>query len=163
VYQEDGGRSGEHKPHSRKAALTPVISWSRGAVFHDRFEGIPQSRWEALPSNEWSLCTFSLRMRSPDRLCRYLLGAMAMGPLRNSRHEQFAQLIARGASATAAYVEAGYDAGSTNVAAVNGSRLLRTDKVASRVAELRVSQTGAARGHHPAVYADRQRRSLRPR
>ena len=61
--------------------------------------------------------------------------------LTNSRHEQFAQLVAWGASATSAYVEAGFRAKSTTVAAVNGSRLLRTDKVASRVAELRAAQT----------------------
>lgn len=63
-----------------------------------------------------------------------------MASLVNSRHEQFAQLVARGASATSAYVEAGFMAKNTNVAAANGSRLMRTDNVARRIAELRAEQ-----------------------
>ncbi len=59
-----------------------------------------------------------------------------MGPLTNSCHEQFAQLIARGASATRAYLAAGYEAKSDGVAAVNASKLLSQDKVGARVAEL---------------------------
>ena len=63
-----------------------------------------------------------------------------MGPLSNSRHEQFAQLVARGASATKAYVAAGYEAKSDQVAATNASRLKSDDKVSARVAELRAKQ-----------------------
>ena len=40
-----------------------------------------------------------------------------MPPLSNLRHEQFAQLVARGASATQAYGEAGYSTKSDQVAA----------------------------------------------
>jgi phage terminase small subunit len=71
-----------------------------------------------------------------------------MPPLSNSRHEQFAQLVARGASATRAYGEAGYRTKSDQVAAVNGSRLLGRAKVKARVAELRASQTAELMERH---------------
>ncbi len=67
-----------------------------------------------------------------------------MPPLSNTRHEQFAQLVARGASATSAYGEAGYSTKSDQVAAVNGSRLLGTAKVKARVAELRAGQNASS-------------------
>ncbi len=53
------------------------------------------------------------------------------GPLKNSRHERFAQGLARGEPASAAYVAAGY-----RPSEPNASRLTRNDKVAARVMEL---------------------------
>lgn len=58
-----------------------------------------------------------------------------MPVLGNQRHELFAQAVAKGASATAAYREAGYEA-SGHAAESNASRLLRKAEVAGRVAEL---------------------------
>ena len=54
--------------------------------------------------------------------------------LQNIRHEKFAQGIAEGKTATAAYVEAGF---SPNAAAQGAERLNRNSLVASRIAELR--------------------------
>lgn len=54
------------------------------------------------------------------------------GPLKNARHERFAQELAKGSSATAAYAAAGYEPSEQNA-----SRLTRNDKVAARVAELK--------------------------
>jgi hypothetical protein len=57
-----------------------------------------------------------------------------MPALKNVRHEKFAQIVAAGASATAAYREAGY-AGKD--ADVNGPRLMGKDATVARISELR--------------------------
>ena len=54
-----------------------------------------------------------------------------MPPLDNPRHERFAQALAKGATATEAYVAAGFKAHDGNC-----SRLRGNERVASRVAEL---------------------------
>jgi len=55
--------------------------------------------------------------------------------LKNPRHEAFAQALARGMSASAAYVEAGYKANRHNAAALAREKHIRT-----RVAELQEEQ-----------------------
>lgn len=60
--------------------------------------------------------------------------------LSNPKHEAFAQALAKGASATDAYVQAGYKV-NPKTAAEAGSRLSRNVKVEARVTEL---QTKAA-------------------
>ena len=62
--------------------------------------------------------------------------------LLNAKHELFAQRVASGESATAAYRAAYGATGAT--ADVNGSKLLRTAKVSLRVAELRKQAAGAS-------------------
>jgi phage terminase small subunit len=57
-------------------------------------------------------------------------------PLNNQRHERFAQLIAQGKSATAAYIEAGY---SETGADANASRLIGNDSVAARIQHLKAT------------------------
>jgi len=54
--------------------------------------------------------------------------------LENSKHEQFAQFVAKGVSASKAYVSVGYSQGG---AAQGAARLLRNAKVCSHVAEIR--------------------------
>ncbi len=54
-----------------------------------------------------------------------------MPVLKNARHERFAQNLAKGMSATAAYEKAGYKPNDQNAA-----RLTRNDEVRTRVAEL---------------------------
>lgn len=56
--------------------------------------------------------------------------------LRNTKHEHFAHLVAKGESAQKAYVLAGY---SEQGAAQSAARLLRDAKICSRVAELQKS------------------------
>jgi hypothetical protein len=58
-----------------------------------------------------------------------------MPALRNPRHEAFAQALARGMSASAAYVEAGYKAKRHNAAA-----LAREQHIGTRVTELQEEQ-----------------------
>ncbi len=58
-----------------------------------------------------------------------------MPVLKNPRHEAFAQALARGMSATAAYVEAGYKSNRHNAAA-----LARQKHISARVAELQEEQ-----------------------
>jgi hypothetical protein len=58
-----------------------------------------------------------------------------MPALANSRHEAFAQALARGSSATAAYVEAGYKQNRHNAAALAREKHIRT-----RVNELQEEQ-----------------------
>jgi hypothetical protein len=58
-----------------------------------------------------------------------------MAVLKNPRHEAFAQALARGMSATAAYVEGGYKANRHNAAA-----LAREEHIRTRVAELQEEQ-----------------------
>ena len=58
-----------------------------------------------------------------------------MPALKNPRHEAFAQAFARGMSASAAYVEAGYKANRHNAAALAREKHIRT-----RVAELQEEQ-----------------------
>lgn len=59
-----------------------------------------------------------------------------MGPLRNARHEHFAQLVAGGKNPPAAYVAVGYsEAG----AAQSANRLLKDALVCSRIAEMRAA------------------------
>lgn len=64
-----------------------------------------------------------------------------MPVLTNSKHELFAQEIAKGVSGREAYRTAGYTAKSDAGADVSASRLLKDAKVAARIAEL---QEGAA-------------------
>lgn len=59
--------------------------------------------------------------------------------LKNQKHELFAQAIARGETGRQAYYSAGFTA-SPGAADVGASRLLKTDKVAARVLELRSRQ-----------------------
>jgi hypothetical protein len=58
-----------------------------------------------------------------------------MAALSNPKHERFAQALAKGENATAAYKSAGYSA-KGNSAEAAASRLLSDVKVQSRVAEL---------------------------
>lgn len=54
------------------------------------------------------------------------------GPLKNARHERFAQELAKGKSQVDAYAAAGYEPKESNA-----SRLIANDKVAARVRELK--------------------------
>lgn len=54
------------------------------------------------------------------------------GPLKNARHERFAQELAKGATASAAYVSAGY-----KPCDGHASRLAGNGKVRDRIAELK--------------------------
>lgn len=63
-----------------------------------------------------------------------------MPSLENARHEAFARGIVEGKAAGAAYVAAGYKPAG---AEANASRLIRNDKVAARIAELKAE---AAKG-----------------
>jgi phage terminase small subunit len=66
-----------------------------------------------------------------------------MSTLRNTRHERFAQALAAGRTARAAYIEAGYT--STGSAAdSSASKLLRNHKVAARVDELKAEAAKAS-------------------
>lgn len=58
-----------------------------------------------------------------------------MPALTNPKHEQFAQLIAKGTSAAKAYREAGYEISDSAVDAA-ASRLLKHVKVSARIVEL---------------------------
>ena len=59
-----------------------------------------------------------------------------MAVLSNCKHEQFAQLVAKGVSASKAYVSVGY---SHAGAAQGAARLLRNARVCSHVAEIRLA------------------------
>lgn len=59
-----------------------------------------------------------------------------MPALSNAQHEAFAQACAQGASKAEAYRKAGYKTKTVEAASANAIRLLKNDKVASRVAEL---------------------------
>ena len=78
-----------------------------------------------------------------------------MPPLSNLRHEQFAQLVARGASATQAYGEAGYSTKSEQVAArVSGqvARLpLSIDSIAGLPGSVSSARTETVRKHTGAM------------
>lgn len=65
-----------------------------------------------------------------------------MPALQNPRHERFAQEVAKGQPASAAYKEAGYRTDG-NAAEASASRLLRDVKVQARIAELQ--ERGAIR------------------
>jgi hypothetical protein len=62
----------------------------------------------------------------------------------NARQEAFARNIAEGRCQREAYRRAGYTPGTDSVADVNASRLLRHDKVQSRVRELQAAQAQAS-------------------
>jgi phage terminase small subunit len=55
-------------------------------------------------------------------------------PLDNQRHERFAQHVANGASATQAYIDAGY---SENGAGAGGHALLKNPNITARVEHLK--------------------------
>src|SRR5689334_15730434 len=63
------------------------------------------------------------------------------GPLKNARHEKFAQKLAKGEHASTAYKGAGYSA-TGNAAEAAASRLLRDVKVQARVEELKAAIAG---------------------
>jgi len=54
--------------------------------------------------------------------------------LENSRHEKFCQLVAAGSSASAAYIQSGYDSKDPNV---HGPRLMANDRINNRINELK--------------------------
>jgi len=56
-----------------------------------------------------------------------------MSVLTNSKHEKFAQAVAKGVSASAAYVAAGYSKAS---AGSNATRMMENEGVSARIAEL---------------------------
>jgi phage terminase small subunit len=56
--------------------------------------------------------------------------------LKNPRHERFARELAKGNSATEAYIASGYDAVGA-AARVNASRLLTNANISARIAELK--------------------------
>jgi phage terminase small subunit len=58
------------------------------------------------------------------------------GPLKNARHEKFAQELAKGKSQAEAYKAAGYSV-TGNVAEAAASRLLRDVNISERVGELK--------------------------
>ncbi len=58
-----------------------------------------------------------------------------MGPLRNARHEKFAQNVAKGNSATQALKAAGYRSGHTNV-----GKFMSNYAIRARIAELQAQQ-----------------------
>lgn len=62
------------------------------------------------------------------------------GPLKNARHERFAQEYLVDLNATQAYIRAGY-AARGNAAEVSANRLLRNPKVAARIAELQAERS----------------------
>src|SRR5216684_1937005 len=74
-----------------------------------------------------------------------------IGMLRNSRHEAFAQAIARGSSADAAYQEAGYAANRGNA-----SRLMNSNEnVKKRIVALKtLVQKLAMRSSHAVVLSE---------
>jgi hypothetical protein len=74
-----------------------------------------------------------------------------MPALKNSRHESFAQALARGVSASAAYVEAGYKANRHNAAA-----LAREQHIGTRVAELQEEQLAIHQQATAAAAANKQ-------
>lgn len=60
-----------------------------------------------------------------------------MAILENSRHEKFAQEIAKGTGQRDAYKAAGYSAANASAADASASRLLSQDKIRARVQELK--------------------------
>ena len=74
-----------------------------------------------------------------------------MAILTNPRHEAFAQVLARGMSASAAYVEAGYKANRHNAAA-----LAREQHIGTRVTELQEEQLAIHQQATAAAAANKQ-------
>jgi hypothetical protein len=74
-----------------------------------------------------------------------------MPALKNPRHEAFAQSLARGMSASAAYVEAGYKANRHNAASLAREKHIRT-----RVAELQEEQLAIHQQATAAAAANKQ-------
>jgi len=72
-------------------------------------------------------------------------------PLKNPRHEAFAQALARGMSASAAYVEAGYKANTGNA-----STLKADQSISQRVAELQEEQLAIHQQATAAAAANKQ-------
>jgi phage terminase small subunit len=67
-----------------------------------------------------------------------------MAALKNSKHEVFARAILEGMSGRDAYLAAGYGSASPAAADAAASRLLRSGKVAARVAELKANAARAS-------------------
>ena len=60
-----------------------------------------------------------------------------MPVLKNTRHEYFAQSMAKGKSQRQAYIDAGYDCSNENIIDAAASRLLSNVKVSARITELK--------------------------
>jgi phage terminase small subunit len=69
-----------------------------------------------------------------------------MPPLKNPRHEQFAQLVATGKSTSGAYVHVYQTEKGTKSAGQSGHRLLKNAEVAARIAEIRSALEQSALG-----------------
>ena len=81
-------------------------------------------------------------------------------PLASFRQERFAQELAMGRSQGEAYALSGYRLSTVGARDANASRLLRNDKVAARVAELR-AEAAAMRFRSPDESLGRGRNSTR--
>lgn len=75
----------------------------------------------------------------PPLVLRYSSGLDQRQPLKNNKHEHFAQLVAKGVNASEAYVSAGY---SKIGAKVSASRLLAHANIRVRVSELQEALAG---------------------
>lgn len=59
------------------------------------------------------------------------------GPLKNARHEKFCLLVVEGEASGPAYAKAGFKSRSSKARDANAARLIATDKVKARLAELK--------------------------
>lgn len=74
---------------------------------------------------------------TPDRP---LWNNARMKPLKNAKHEVFAQALVKGCTQTQAAIDAGY---SPNCAEVTGSKLVSNTKIAERICELKEASADA--------------------
>src|SRR6516225_4596290 len=107
-------------------------TWTGCFVEAARAIGIAETAIRASCQASWQACRGSLpRCVVSRRRTRFARGRVNMPALKNPRHEALAQALARGMSASAAYVEAGYKANRHNAAALAREKHIRT-----RVTEL---------------------------
>jgi hypothetical protein len=107
----------------------------------------------SLPLGEWgerNLRDFSLNA-GINRQTVGRASGITMPALKNPRHEAFAQALARGLSASAAYVETGYKANRHNAAA-----LAREEHIKTRVTELQEEQLAIHQQATAAAAANKQ-------
>ena len=81
-----------------------------------------------------------------------------MPTLKNSRHELFAQEIAKGRSQREAYRAAGYLTKSDDATDANASRLLSNAKVADRIREIQTEAANSAEVTVSSLIAEAERR-----
>jgi phage terminase small subunit len=137
LMKEYRGKNGNQETWKFDAALVSRINATLKQVAIEEGQWSEKRDLSDRPANDVLMARILAgRQRVADEKKRRAARQASGTVLDNTKHEQFAQSVATGTSATGAYTAAGYSEGG---AAASASRLLTNADVSARIEELRTS------------------------